>query len=112
MEIYDELIEGRTHAPTFYTDFPTGVLAADPRHRKKIHSCPNGGIWSTFAAEIGAAYSELIDPVDQREQAHRQSLLAAAGDPEAMQIDESFLTALEYAMPRPVDSASASTGSS
>lgn len=52
-----------------------------------------------FGAEIGTAYSELIDPIDQRERLTAQSLKAAAGDLEAMEIDESFLTALEYAMP-------------
>jgi lysyl-tRNA synthetase class 2 len=52
-----------------------------------------------FAAEQGTAYSELVDPMDQRERLVAQSLLAAAGDPEAMQVDEDFLTALEYGMP-------------
>ena len=52
-----------------------------------------------FAAEQGTAYSELVDPIDQRERLISQSLLAAAGDPEAMQVDEDFLAALEYAMP-------------
>ena len=44
-----------------------------------------------FAAEQGTAYSELVDPMDQRERLVAQSLLAAAGDPEAMQVDEDFL---------------------
>ena len=52
-----------------------------------------------FAAEQGTAYCELIDPLDQRERLVSQSLLAAAGDPEAMQVDEDFLEALEYGMP-------------
>ena len=52
-----------------------------------------------FGAEQGTAYSELIDPLDQRERLVAQSLLAAAGDPEAMQVDEDFLQALEYGMP-------------
>ena len=98
MELYDELVEGQTVAPTFYTDFPlessplTRVHRDDPRLSER---------WDlvAFGAEIGTAYSELIDPIDQRERLTTQSMLAAAGDPEAMQIDESFLTALEYAMP-------------
>ena len=52
-----------------------------------------------FGTELGTAYSELVDPVDQRNRLTEQSLRAADGDPEAMQVDEAFLTALEYAMP-------------
>jgi lysyl-tRNA synthetase class 2 len=52
-----------------------------------------------FGAEIGTAYSELIDPVEQRARLTAQSLLAANGDVEAMELDEEFLSALEYAMP-------------
>jgi lysyl-tRNA synthetase, class II len=52
-----------------------------------------------FGTELGTAYSELIDPVEQRRRLTAQSLLAAGGDPEAMQLDEDFLQALEYAMP-------------
>jgi lysyl-tRNA synthetase class 2 len=49
--------------------------------------------------EIGTAYSELTDPLEQRRRLTEQSLKAAAGDPEAMQIDEDFLYALEIGMP-------------
>jgi len=49
--------------------------------------------------ETGTAFSELIDPVIQRERLTQQSLAAAAGDPEAMQLDEDFLRALEYGAP-------------
>ncbi|KJK58304.1 amino acid--tRNA ligase-related protein, partial [Saccharothrix sp. ST-888] len=52
-----------------------------------------------FGTEIGTAYSELVDPVEQRARLTAQSLLAAGGDVEAMQVDEDFLRALEYAMP-------------
>ena len=52
-----------------------------------------------FGTEIGTAYSELTDPLDQRRRLTTQSVKAAAGDPDAMQLDEGFLTALEYAMP-------------
>jgi lysyl-tRNA synthetase class 2 len=48
---------------------------------------------------LGTGYSELVDPVEQRARLTQQSLLAAAGDPEAMRLDEDFLTALEYGMP-------------
>jgi hypothetical protein len=53
----------------------------------------------TFGTELGTGYSELVDPVVQRERLTAQSLLAAGGDPEAMELDEDFLLALEYAMP-------------
>ena len=49
--------------------------------------------------ELGPGYSELADPVEQRRLLQAQSLAAAAGDPEAMQLDEEFLQALEYGMP-------------
>ena len=49
--------------------------------------------------ELGVAYSELNDPVIQRERLEAQSRLAAGGDPEAMELDEDFLRALEYGMP-------------
>jgi lysyl-tRNA synthetase class 2 len=49
--------------------------------------------------ELGAAYSELNDPVIQRERLVQQSLMAAQGDPEAMDLDEAFLRAMEFGMP-------------
>ena len=52
-----------------------------------------------FGTELGTAYTELIDPVEQRRRLTEQSLRAAGGDPEAMQLDEDFLRALEYGMP-------------
>ncbi len=52
-----------------------------------------------FGTEIATAYSELVDPVEERARLTAQSLLAAGGDPEAMQLDEDFLRALEYGMP-------------
>ena len=52
-----------------------------------------------FGTELATGYSELVDPVIQRERLITQSRRAAAGDPEAMQLDEDFLRALEYGMP-------------
>ena len=49
--------------------------------------------------ELGTAYTELTDPIDQRQRLTEQSLRAAAGDPEAMEVDEEFLSALEFGMP-------------
>jgi len=52
-----------------------------------------------FGMELGTCFSELVDPTEQRRRLTEQSLLAAGGDPEAMQLDEDFLRALEYGMP-------------
>ncbi len=52
-----------------------------------------------FGAEIGTAYSELTDPLEQRRRLEAQSLKAASGDVEAMELDEDFLRALEHGMP-------------
>ena len=52
-----------------------------------------------WGVELGTAYSELTDPVEQRRRLQQQSMLAAGGDPEAMELDEDFLQAMEYAMP-------------
>ncbi|CAM2732493.1 bifunctional lysylphosphatidylglycerol synthetase/lysine--tRNA ligase LysX [Mycobacterium intermedium] len=98
LELYEHLVEDRTEYPTFYIDFPTSVSPLTRPHRK------NPGVaerWDLVAwgVELGTAYSELTDPVEQRRRLHEQSLLAAGGDPEAMQLDEDFLQAMEYAMP-------------
>jgi lysyl-tRNA synthetase, class II len=97
-EIYGELCEGQTTTPVFYTDFPkeNSPLARQHRHEPLLAEK-----WDLviFGAEQGTAYSELTDPLDQRERLVAQSLRAAAGDPEAMQVDEDFLQALEYGMP-------------
>jgi lysyl-tRNA synthetase, class II len=98
LELYERLVEGRTEAPTFYKDFPTSVSPLTRPHR----SVPGvAERWDLVAwgVELGTAYSELTDPVEQRRRLHEQSLLAAGGDPEAMELDEDFLQALEYAMP-------------
>jgi lysyl-tRNA synthetase, class II len=52
-----------------------------------------------FGMELGTAYTELTDPVDQRRRLTEQSLRAVAGDAEAMQLDEDFLRAMSYGMP-------------
>jgi lysyl-tRNA synthetase class 2 len=97
-EIYDELCESTTTSPVFYTDFPKENAPLTRQHRRDPRLAEKWDL-VIFAAEQATAYSELVDPVDQRRRLVAQSLLAAAGDPEAMQVDEDFLTALEYAMP-------------
>ncbi len=98
LEMYEHLVEDRTEAPTFYTDFPTSVSPLTRPHRAKPGVAER---WDLVAwgVELGTAYSELTDPVEQRRRLQAQSLLAADGDPEAMELDEDFLQAMEYAMP-------------
>lgn len=98
LEMYEHLVEDRTESPTFYTDFPTSVSPLTRPHRSKPGVAER---WDLVAwgIELGTAYSELTDAVEQRRRLHEQSLLAAGGDPEAMQLDEDFLQAMEYAMP-------------
>ena len=98
LELYERLVEDRTEAPTFYTDFPTSVSPLTRPHRSTPGVAER---WDLVAwgVELGTAYSELTDPVEQRRRLLEQSLLAADGDPEAMELDEDFLQAMEYAMP-------------
>jgi len=98
LELYERLVEDRTEAPTFYTDFPTSVSPLTRPHRSRAGVAER---WDLVAwgVELGTAYSELTDPVEQRRRLHQQSVLAAGGDPEAMELDQDFLQAMEYAMP-------------
>ena len=98
VELYDEFVEGQTTFPTFYTDFPVETSPLTRQHRRDPKLSERWDLVA-FGAEIGTAYSELVDPVEQRRRLTEQSLKAAAGDVEAMSLDESFLGALEYAMP-------------
>ena len=96
--LYGKLVEPATIHPTFYTDFPaeTSPLAAPHRGISGLAER-----WDLVAngMEIGTAYSELTDPVEQRRRLTAQSLKAAAGNPAAMDVDEDFLNALEAGMP-------------
>ncbi len=98
LELYEHLVEARTAAPTFYRDFPVEVSPLTRQHRSDPRLAERWDLVA-FGAEIGTGYSELVDPVQQRDRLTAQSLLAAGGDPEAMQLDEDFLRALEYGMP-------------
>jgi lysyl-tRNA synthetase, class II len=98
LEMYERLVEERTKMPTFYKDFPTDVSPLTRQHRRDPRLAERWDLVA-FGTELGTAYSELTDPVEQRRRLTAQSLLAAGGDPEAMEIDEDFLDALEYAMP-------------
>ncbi|MGI8664764.1 MAG: bifunctional lysylphosphatidylglycerol synthetase/lysine--tRNA ligase LysX [Jatrophihabitans sp.] len=97
-ELYEALVEKQTVQPTFYLDFPVESSPLTRCHRSDARLAERWDLVA-FGAEIGTAYSELTDPVDQRNRLTEQSLRAADGDVEAMQVDEAFLSALEYAMP-------------
>ncbi len=98
LELLSELVEPTLLQPTFLCDYPA---IAQPLARP--HRSTPGLIeaWDLIigGVERGTGFSELIDPVIQREVLTAQSLLAAGGDPEAMQLDEDFLRALEFGAP-------------
>ncbi len=98
LELFEKLVEHTLIAPTFVRDFPASVRPLARPHRRDPRLAE---AWDLIigGVELGAAYSELVDPFEQRQRLHQQSLLAAGGDPEAMQLDEDFLRALEHGMP-------------
>lgn len=98
LELYERLVEGQTEQPTFYKDFPTSVSPLTRPHRS-IAGVAERWDLVAWGVELGTAYSELTDPVEQRRRLQEQSMLAAGGDHEAMELDEDFLQAMEYAMP-------------
>ncbi len=98
LELLGELVEPTLLQPTFLCDYPASAQPLARPHRDQPGLIE---AWDLVIAgvERGTAFSELVDPVVQREVLTAQSLRAAAGDPEAMQLDEDFLRALEYGAP-------------
>ncbi|RJL22557.1 bifunctional lysylphosphatidylglycerol synthetase/lysine--tRNA ligase LysX [Bailinhaonella thermotolerans] len=97
-ELFEALVEHTLVQPTFVRDYPVETSPLVRQHREDPRLTEKWDLIG-FGTELGTGYSELVDPVEQRRRLTEQSLLAAGGDPEAMQLDEDFLQALEYAMP-------------
>jgi lysyl-tRNA synthetase class 2 len=97
-ELFEELVEHTLLQPTFVMDYPLETSPLTRQHRDEPLLTEKWDLIG-FGTELGTAYSELVDPIEQRRRLTEQSLLAAGGDPDAMQLDEDFLRALEYAMP-------------
>jgi len=96
--LWEHLVGDHLVAPTFVRDFPVETTPLTREHRSHKDLTEK---WDLYVrgVELATAYSELVDPVVQRDRLTAQSLLAAQGDPEAMQLDQDFLRALEYGMP-------------
>ena len=97
-EIFSEKVEDHLIQPTYITDYPIEMTPLAKKHRDKP------GLVERFELfinrnEIANAYTELNDPIDQRERLYDQLKLAERGDDEAMALDQDFLRAMEYGMP-------------
>ncbi|MCP2270766.1 lysyl-tRNA synthetase, class II [Actinokineospora diospyrosa] len=97
-ELWEHLVGDHLHAPTFVRDFPVETSPLTRQHRSRPGVAEK---WDLYVRgfELATGYSELVDPVVERERLEDQSRLGAAGDDEAMRLDEDFLRALEYGMP-------------
>ncbi|MCU1636447.1 MAG: lysyl-tRNA synthetase [Cryobacterium sp.] len=97
-ELWEHFVKGDLTAPTFVMDFPVDTSPLVRGHRSVEGIVEK---WDLYVRgfELATGYSELVDPVIQRERFVEQARLAAGGDPEAMGLDEEFLRALEYGMP-------------
>lgn len=97
-ELWEHHVGATLTAPTFVKDFPveTSPLTRDHRTTEGLVEK-----WDLYVSgfELATAYSELVDPVIQRERFAQQARMAALGDAEAMRLDEDFLTAMEHGMP-------------
>ncbi|CAM3295754.1 lysine--tRNA ligase [Stackebrandtia soli] len=97
-ELFEHLVTDSLIEPTFVFDYPAETSPLVAAHRDTPGLAEK---WDLYVRgmELGTGYSELIDPVEQRERFAEQGKLAARGDAEAMPLDEDFLRALEYGMP-------------
>lgn len=97
-ELWEHCYGDKLYAPTFVRDFPVETSPLTRQHRTEPGVAEK---WDLYVRgfELATGYSELVDPVIQRERFIDQARLAAAGDDEAMVLDEDFLAAMEYGMP-------------
>ena len=97
-ELWEHHVAPTLHAPTFVRDYPVETSPLTRDHRRIPGVVEK---WDLYVRgfELATAYSELVDPVVQRDRFEAQARLAAAGDVEAMAVDEEFLEAMEHAMP-------------
>jgi lysyl-tRNA synthetase class 2 len=97
-QLWEDLVGDHLRAPTFVRDFPLETSPLTRQHRSEPGIAEK---WDLYVRgfELATGYSELVDPVIERERLVEQSRLAAQGDSEAMRLDEDFLRALEYGMP-------------
>ncbi|GAB3951374.1 lysine--tRNA ligase [Micromonospora vulcania] len=97
-ELFEELVVPSLEAPTFVRDYPEETSPLTRAHRSEPGLTEKWDLY-VLGFELGTAYSELVDPVVQRDRLVAQAQLAARGDDEAMRLDEDFLRAMEYGMP-------------
>nr|MDQ3101713.1 lysine--tRNA ligase [Bacteroidota bacterium] len=97
-ELFSELIQPGLIQPTFVTDFPIEMSPLCKKHREDPRLTERFELY-IGGFEVANAYTELNDPIDQRERFEEQLRLQERGDDEAMFIDQDFLRALEYGMP-------------
>ncbi|MDR7301682.1 lysine--tRNA ligase [Haloactinomyces albus] len=97
-ELWEYLVGNHLYAPTFVRDFPVETAPLTRQHRTRPGLAEK---WDLYIRgfELATGYSELVDPVVERARLEEQARQAAAGDAEAMPVDEDFLRALEYGMP-------------